>query len=233
MGIKGLHQYLRTSNSLQQGVNVPQQLVENDTNIIFVDFCCEFFQLFQATSALELFRLQLRGATVINTSELVLHEFLVVVLARLQHLLNQIPGLTTICLVFDGDPLYAKKETHKARKLRRQDAIKLARRRFPGSLDNISDRQLSKYAKQWLTFTADMKNSIIGKLDALGYLQYDENDLNQQGIVFLSAPLEADPVVVHLAENRANSAIISRDGDLFAYFGAVDVPVSEDLKVFL
>lgn len=227
MGIKGLHQYLRNANILQQNVNIPQQLVAHNINIVFVDFCCEFMSLLQSTSGVELLRLALRGGNAednINVSRIALNNFLQLTMESLQRLLDSIPGLT-ICLVIDGEPLYAKKETHQARKQRRKDGLNLARKKLQNTPD-ASDAQLIKYTKQWVSFSANTKNYII---DWFGHHPechpYDNENLDQQGIVFLSAPFEADPVVVHQANLRPNSAIISRDGDLFAYYGAVDVPV--------
>ncbi|KAI7873650.1 hypothetical protein K492DRAFT_200548 [Lichtheimia hyalospora FSU 10163] len=226
MGIKGLHQFLRTSNILQQGVDVPQQLLANNVDIIFVDFCCEFMSMLQLVASSLLLRLKLQGGNAddnLNIYGASIDRFINSMFMSLQQLLDLLPG-TTICLVVDGEPLFAKKETHRARELHRRNALKLAKKRYLAN-PNVDDAQLRKYSKKWVSFTAAIKEYIIQQLVEHGCQEFNNDVPNQGGIVYLSAPFEADPVVVHLANQRPyNSAIISRDGDLFAYYGAVDVP---------
>lgn len=154
------------------------------------------------------------------------------------HQLCVAAGQPHFCLVIDGQArLPAKRSTHHARKRRQRNAFRVARRIYARQNHYyIFGRHFSfvKQVKRWVSFTHAIKESIMNYLQsenspAVPYVQRVQHTAPADArLFFLQAPFEADPEIVYLCDNLAagdNGAILSRDGDLFAYGGALDVPV--------
>ncbi|KAF7725303.1 hypothetical protein EC973_000314 [Apophysomyces ossiformis] len=126
----------------------------------------------------------------------------------------------------------AKSATHAARQAKKNLTCRRARRQTGesrGPYITAREHLRRKYAKQWVSFTPVIKGAIIHELNARQDTRpYDRNFANEPVRIFIhEAPFEADPQVVYLCDSLGegvSSAIISRDGDLFAYQGAVDIP---------
>ena len=131
-----------------------------------------------------------------------------------------------VCIVIDGDPLPAKRETHKARaqKSRRhlKRSCKIVRNHLgvpPASRTAERQRQfLARFcsnASGWVRWWDYLKIGIATKLLERGCGTGFPAEGFQISVV--TAPFEADPKVVEIASLSQSSAIISTDGDLHVY----------------
>ncbi|KAG0177143.1 hypothetical protein DFQ28_004562 [Apophysomyces sp. BC1034] len=99
-----------------------------------------------------------------------------------------------------------------------------------GSLPTRIEKGNNSYL-QWVSFTLAIKGEIIHEPNARQDIRpYDRNFANEPARLFIrEAPFEAGPEIVYLCDSLGRGvqlAIMSRDGDLFANQGALDVPVT-------
>lgn len=229
MTIKGLHEFIRQERLANTQVIIPQYFQQQNVDVLVIDFCAEFFEILKQSIAIPVFRDYLRGNMDVendmNTVNAHVLVFVNIVMERLHTLYHQCDNIRII-LVIDGERLYAKNETHKARNSLRRDAFNQVIRRGP---ERLSDHALRRYAYRWITFSQGIKEALVHTLGNYPALKPDYqipvqefNVANTQigpGIYYYMAQYEADPVVVHIAKQVVgdSKAIISRDGDLFAY----------------
>lgn len=136
--------------------------------------------------------------------------------------LHQLCGNIRIILVIDGKRLFAKNGTHRARNSRHKEALAWIQRR---GVDTLTNNQVRRYAYKWITFSQGIKEAIVNilanyQVNEIPVQEFNiQNPQAQPGIYYYTAPYEADPILVHIATHVVDGtkAIISRDGDLFAY----------------
>lgn len=236
MGVKGLHAYLRKHGRLQAGKDIPKELHSYQPGVLYIDVCCEFFDLLNPLSE-KLFHAANKGQDIDNSVDAIKSLDIVKdladgILKRVRTLKDQ-AGLKRICLVFDGDKLKAKANTHAARSHARNKAFQRARRLVRRGLKTERQRQkFQKLTRAWVTFTKAMKLAVVeylGKEELVKLYDPISSD-SEQGIFMHQAPFEADSEIVFLCNqfqhDGRGGAIMSADGDLFAYGGNIDTPVS-------
>ncbi|KAL1931899.1 hypothetical protein VTP01DRAFT_8955 [Rhizomucor pusillus] len=194
-------------------------LLISDKTTVYIDFCCDFFRLLQeyAVGFLRVTSSRREALQQQDHYTDIVRIFVLREMDKLNAFANQ-SGVTKICLVFDGARLQAKKSL----------AFKKAQRpneELNRSFNALKHRLREKYARQWVSFTPAIKHAIIQQLDARrDPRRYTCDFADEDATIFIhEAPFEADPEIVYLC-NSIRSAIMSRDGDLFAYQGALDVP---------
>ncbi|KAF7720464.1 hypothetical protein EC973_008397, partial [Apophysomyces ossiformis] len=232
MGLKGVHAYLRQEGATTTA-NIPHHLRQYQVGIVYVDFCCDFFWLLQD------FAVDFLTSTSDRRQEQQQQDQYAEVARRfVERTMNELNAFADdsevpkICLVFDGDRLSAKRATHATRQAKKNLALRKARRQTAnprGPYFAAREHLRRKYAKQWVSFTPAIKGAIIHELNTRQDTRpYDRKFANEPVRIFIhEAPFEADPEVVYLCDSLGEgvqSAIMSRDGDLFAYQGTLDVP---------
>ena len=158
------------------------------------------------------------------------------VLSLIRRLLNGTEEKSPkVCIVIDGDPLPAKRETHKTRARKSYQHLKLARKLIRNYLGlppaaRTPDKQqqfltrFRKNASGWVRWWGHLKTGVAAKLVEYGCAAGFPVNGFQFSVV--TAPFEADPKVIEIASLSQNSAIISTDGDLHVYPFADDAVVS-------
>jgi len=133
-----------------------------------------------------------------------------------------------VCLVLDGDPLYAKRAAHRSRSQKSRSSLKAARKlaaRFLTKPVNVRQRpeEIAKfkrkfcaYAAGWVRWFPDIKRLVEEEMSFHGATKGCQPG---QPSVFsiVTAVLEADPKCVDLANRFPRSIIFSCDGDLLVY----------------
>jgi len=143
-----------------------------------------------------------------------------------------------VCFVIDGEPLPAKRETHKTRAQRSRQHLRLARKLVRNYLGlppaaRTADKQrqflarVSKYASGWVRWWSHLKVGLADRLVKRGCAAGFPAGDSQFSVVM--APFEADPKVIEIASLSRNSAVVSTDGDLHVYPFADDALVSKAL----
>ena len=144
------------------------------------------------------------------------------------------PSSIRVCLVVDGNPLPAKGQTHQKRARASFSHFKRARRvaeLFLGKPEHVQEETTASFQKAfrgcayaWMRWFPELKEALIKVLCAGGARLGFEPDAQELYSV-VSAPYEADPVCVWVAEKMPNSIIFSPDGDLLVYPFADESPV--------
>lgn len=232
MGIKGLHAFLRKHGRIQTK-DITKELHSYHPGILYIDVCCVLHDLL-APYAEKLFRAANDGSDIESNIKdiedtIKVDDLVNDILGKVE-LLQQKSHLNRVCLVFDGDKLKAKGATHSARSNTRKQAFKKARRILRrGIKTSRQQKKFHKETKRWISWSTAIKKSVMAMLEKRGIKAYNPND-DCQGVFFHQAPYEADSEIIFLCDQFRHEerpgAIMSWDGDLFAYGGAVDTPVS-------
>ena len=138
-----------------------------------------------------------------------------------------------VCLVIDGEPLPAKKSTHKHRSHKSYSHLKKARKSatlylgLPHADNDAVAKFKAKFranAFGWIRWFANIKDLLVEQLCARGVsLGFDPNNDAEFSIVV--SAYEADPMCVEIGRQVPQSIIFSPDGDLIVYPYADKSPV--------
>lgn len=240
MGLKGLHRYARDHN-VYEDVKVVTELQRRKTSILFVDFCCVFFSMLQNIVAEQLLEAYLTAGdqpgqeVIINLVQPFVNHVTHQLNILRQAVLDQGGRPMHICLVIDGEALPAKAPTHAIRRTHQSNAFHAATK-YHNHPRRKGKKHFSfrKAARNWISFSPVIKNAIRYILEQQGCGTYQQTFLNaptsqqRPAMSYHTALFEADPEVVFLSEHVSPDdvpAILSQDGDLFGFHGAIDVMV--------
>jgi 5'-3' exonuclease len=131
-----------------------------------------------------------------------------------------------VCFVLDGQPLYAKRQTHKSRSRKSQSSLKAARklailflakhiteREQPGVIAKFRQK-FRACAAGWVRWFPEIKQLIVEEMCAQGAAKGFQPE---QSLSVVTAAFEADPKCVELAHRFPRSIIFSNDGDILVY----------------
>ena len=158
-------------------------------------------------------------------------EFVNEVIEHVERLIAGLPFMR-ICLVLDGEPLHAKKATHKKRSRHSYSFLKQARKFTNLYLARPADNtargkfidKFKKCAFGWVRWFGPLKKLIVSELMVRGFVDGFSSDGDNKFTV-VTAAFEADPTCIAIAHCAPHSAILSNDGDLLVYPYADNSPV--------
>ena len=147
--------------------------------------------------------------------------------AEVHEFVGNLPSQPRVCFVLDGEPLPAKRSTHKLRARRSYQHLKAARRLVnihvakqpQAQATATTDKFLARFAARasgWIRWFGPLKQNIVAELVRRGCVMgFDPKGLSQFSVVV--APFEADPKCVEIANQCSDAVIWSSDGDLQIY----------------
>lgn len=121
MTVNGIQEYVRQERLSNTQKDIPQYFPQQGVNVVIIDFCVEFFEILKESIAIPVFREHLQGNMNVETDMNTVNAHANVI-ARLNRL-HQLCTTIRIILVIDGERLFAKNETHRARNSRRKEAL--------------------------------------------------------------------------------------------------------------
>jgi len=163
------------------------------------------------------------------TSRAVIGELVGEILAMVSSLQKKASSEeVAVCFVLDGQPLHAKRLTHKSRSRKSYSSLKSARklailylgkpaveREKPEVIEQFR-RKFRACAAGWIRWFQDIKQLVIEEMCARGVANgLQAGQLAQFSVVM--AAYEADSKCVDLAHHISPSIIFSNDGDLLVY----------------
>ncbi|ORZ04028.1 hypothetical protein BCR43DRAFT_559548 [Syncephalastrum racemosum] len=227
MGVKGLHYHARKAEAYDDGIPLLPYLDMEKVDMVYIDACCVFFTLLQTIvgPSLLIYDLKVKkgvdvkGATVADLEKDLTQAVAQFVVELKQSCRRLLSHSRMACLVFDSQTEFGpKRSTSTQRSARANQALNAAKRSYRKR--HTRDRVLN-YASAYTRFTRAIKGLIFQMLPKYQCHAYDTD--NPVPLSFLVADREADAQVVHLADTWAGiPAILSRDGDLFCYGGALN-----------
>jgi hypothetical protein len=241
MGIKGLHAYLRKVGAYDD-VDLKEFVKEQPIDTIVVDFCA--FYMAKLKSPRYAAPLLLAKVFEKNSEPgslglpLALQSPQEIVAALIKEIGDEMDGLVgslfpqpRVCFVLDGEPLLAKRDTHKLRARRSYQHLKAARRLvnlYIGRQTQTTTAtatataaaqflaRLAKKASGWIRWFGPLKQLIVAEL--VRHCVADGFDLQGSSkYSIVVAPFEADPRCVDIANQCERAVILSNDGDLQIY----------------
>ena len=229
MGLQGVHPYARCKEAYYEKPDLSSVLKEYRTDILFIDFCCMFFKALQTGPGTDIIKQSLENGWEFDHPDLVeaISQFIDHVLKHIQHIRNGKKNLD-ICLVIDGRSIPAKKGKCEARKSRQCSNDKnnfcwKIKKTIQQELESRNDLiPYREYLKPRAAIATSTKTNKQQK-------RRQHHSANKKGTTYFHfAPYEADAEIVYLCDQLPKSnhgAIMSMDGDLFAYSGAFDALV--------
>ncbi|KAI9250938.1 hypothetical protein BDA99DRAFT_575282 [Phascolomyces articulosus] len=232
MGVKGLLKYLYNTKTVFQKEEICSALKQHETDIIFIDFCCMFYELLQRCSGFSIIKQSIeKKAWDTKDPEFIqaIDELVDAILERVRRLRKGKPKLN-VCLVIDGSTMRAKFRTCKQRNTEKkiQEKINFVWKVRVAIRNNLLTRKdvflYRNHVKPNSTSCMDtMNNNRPQPPQQLN--RSNSNKKNKGKIFFHVARFEADPELVYLCSalpSNQRGAIMSGDSDLFAYPGAFD-----------
>ncbi|KAG2224241.1 hypothetical protein INT45_000270 [Circinella minor] len=224
MGLKNLHPYARYKLKVyHKETSLSSVLKRYETDIIFIDFCCIFFLLLQNGPGTDIIRQSLKDNREYDHPDLAraINQFISRVLKRIKRMRGGKNDLD-VCLVIDGPSIPAKKKTCEERKSRQSNSLK---NNFSWKIKKAIQQNLESRA-DFIPYREYLKPTAITTVTKNKKQQKRQDDSNdkKKGITYFHfAAYEADAEIVYLCNQltkNEHGAIMSNDGDLFAYPGA-------------
>ncbi|KAI8146992.1 hypothetical protein BJV82DRAFT_597360 [Fennellomyces sp. T-0311] len=230
MGLKGVHKFGRDNGAYQQKASIPAYLNRQQVDIIYVDYYCVFyFLLLRGGLAMSLFELSL--AHQFGKKHRQFRALVCGFVDATMEYLNRLSadsGGADICIVTDGERLPAKMETHQTRRKNQNLAFCEARTLY--NRYGYDHDDLRVQVQRWVSFSLPFKRAIMTRLKRRKSIRPYRERVQQTEprgthMFYHQAPFEADSEIVYLCDTLTpgdRGAILSDDGDLFAYGGAVN-----------
>jgi hypothetical protein len=131
-----------------------------------------------------------------------------------------------VCFVLDGEPLHAKRLTHKSRKRKSYSCLKKARKLaylYLAKNANVREEERERFLRKfyscaygWIRWSKEFKNLVVEEM-RLHNIAFDFCPDNLAPLSTVIAGYEADPKCIDVARCVGKSIIFSNDGDLLVY----------------